>query len=541
MDRPLNSVVDFTNRKDARIVLLLLVILFSFVVLKNAWVGDDAYITFRTVENFLSGHGLTFNPLERVQTYTHPLWMFLISGVYFVTNRLLGIAFWAQLYYTVVAISVMVSVAAALVLVYGVGRSMLSGVLAITILILSKAYIDYSTSGLENPLSHLILVVFLWVYFRSGGVSLRKLFLLSLLAALAALNRPDTLLLYLPAVGYAWWQVRDRWQGALRVLLGFLPLILWELFSLFYYGSLSPNTAYAKLSTGISAGMLVKQGYFYFLNSVSLDPLTLTMIAFVILLPFLVKEWRFMPLIAGIVLYLAYILYIGGDFMSGRYFAAPLLMAAGILAVYPFRDLKAFGLLLLVTLLLGLTSPRPPVAFTESIQEFYGAVENPNDLIDEKGISDEHLYYHSRLGLIADSPDQRYPGSSFAGKKWKPGKKPASLETTGPLGIFGYVKGPDVHILDSNGLADPLISRLPVQDPEHWRIGHFKHIVPDGYLETLPNGENKIADLNLARYYDQLRLITRGALFDPERLATIIRINLGYYDPLLQAYIKAIQ
>jgi arabinofuranosyltransferase len=201
----MNSILDFTNRKDGRIVLLLLVVVFSFVVIKNAWVGDDAYITFRTVENFLSGHGLTFNPIERVQTYTHPLWMFLISGVYFLTNRLLGIGIWAQLYYTVVAISILVSIGAVLVLVFGVGRSMLSGVLAITILITSKAYIDYSTSGLENPLSHLILAIFLWIYFRSDGVSLKKLFLLSLLAALAALNRPDTLLLYLPALGFAWW------------------------------------------------------------------------------------------------------------------------------------------------------------------------------------------------------------------------------------------------------------------------------------------------------------------------------------------------
>ena len=537
----MNSIVDFDNRKDGRIVLLLLVVVFSFVIIKNAWVGDDAYITFRTVENFLSGHGLTFNPLERVQTYTHPLWMFLISGVYFVTNRLLGVAFWAQLYYSVLAISILVSIAAVLVLVFGIGRSKLSSVLAITILILSKAYIDYSTSGLENPLSHLILAVFLWVYFGSSGVSLRKLFLLSLLAALAALNRPDTLLLYLPALGFAWWRVRDKWRGLQRILLGFLPLILWELFSFFYYGSFSPNTAYAKLNTGISSGMLVKQGYFYFLNSISLDPLTLSVIAFVIFLPFLVKEWRFTPLIGGILLYLVYIIAIGGDFMSGRYFAAPLLMAAGILAVYPFRDLKAFGLLLLVVLLVGLNSPRPPIAFTDNLQEFSGAVQNPNDLIDEKGISDEHLYYHSRLGLILDSPEQRYPGSSYAGKKWKPGKKPASVETTGPLGVFGYVKGPDVHVIDSNGLADPLISRLPIQDPGHWRIGHFKHIVPDGYMETLPSGENKIADPNLARYYDALRLITRGALFDPERLATIIRFNLGYYDSLLQAYIKTIE
>jgi arabinofuranosyltransferase len=427
------------------------------------------------------------------------------------------------------------------VLVFGVGRSKLSAVLAVTILILSKAYIDYSTSGLENPLSHLILVLFLWIYFRSSGVSLNKLFLLSLLASLAALNRPDTILLYLPALAVAWWQVRNRWQGLLRILLGFLPLILWELFSLFYYGSLSPNTAYAKLNTGIGVGMLVKAGYFYFLNSISLDPLTLSVIAFVILLPFVAKAWRFLPLVVGILLYLLYITRIGGDFMSGRYFAAPLLMAAGILAVYPFKDWKAFGLILLVVLLVGLNSPRPPVAFTDSSQVASGTAQNPNDLIDEKGISDEHLYYQSRLGLIQDSPEQRYPGSSYAGKKWKPGKKPASLETTGPLGVFGYVKGPDVHVIDSNGLADPLISRLPIQDPQHWRIGHFKHIVPDGYMETLPNGENKIADANLARYYDKLRLITRGALFDPERLATIVRFNLGNYDALLQAYIKTIE
>ena len=95
------------------------------------------------------------------------------------------------------------------------------------------------------------------------------------------------------------------------------------------------------------------------------------------------------------------------------------------------------------------------------------------------------------------------------------------METTGPLGVFGYVKGPDVYVIDSNGLADPLISRLPIQDPTHWRIGHFKHIVPEGYMETLPSGENKIADPNLARYYDEVRLITRGALLDPERLATV--------------------
>jgi hypothetical protein len=46
----------------------------------RAWVSDDAYLTFRTIENFLNGYGLRWNALERVQTYTHPLWMLLMIG-----------------------------------------------------------------------------------------------------------------------------------------------------------------------------------------------------------------------------------------------------------------------------------------------------------------------------------------------------------------------------------------------------------------------------------------------------------------------------
>jgi arabinofuranosyltransferase len=45
------------------------------IALRVAWLGDDAYITLRTVENWCSGHGLRWNLVDRVQTFTHPLWM----------------------------------------------------------------------------------------------------------------------------------------------------------------------------------------------------------------------------------------------------------------------------------------------------------------------------------------------------------------------------------------------------------------------------------------------------------------------------------
>ncbi|HEY0840318.1 MAG TPA: hypothetical protein VGD74_09030 [Vulgatibacter sp.] len=53
----------------------------------QAWVVDDAYITLRSVDNFVHGLGLGWNPDERVQAFTHPLWMFCLSALYFFTRE----------------------------------------------------------------------------------------------------------------------------------------------------------------------------------------------------------------------------------------------------------------------------------------------------------------------------------------------------------------------------------------------------------------------------------------------------------------------
>gem|GEM_PF-4554271 len=76
--------------------LAIVIICFSYVYLRNAWVGDDAYITFRTIDNLLAGHGLTWNVDERVQVFTHPLWMLLMVLLRWVTG---------EFYYTVLALS----------------------------------------------------------------------------------------------------------------------------------------------------------------------------------------------------------------------------------------------------------------------------------------------------------------------------------------------------------------------------------------------------------------------------------------------------
>src|SRR5262249_30980304 len=124
---------------------------------------------------------------------------------------------------------------------------------------------------------------------------------------------------------YAW--LRAVVPPVLRYLgvvaLGFAPFLLWELFSLLYYGFPFPNTAYAKLHTGIAERTLLKQGVFYLLETVRFDPLLAASICVGFALPFLTRSPRHIALVCGGLLYVAYTVYVGGDFMAGRFFTAP--------------------------------------------------------------------------------------------------------------------------------------------------------------------------------------------------------------------------
>lgn len=61
--------------------------LLLLLILLNAWVSDNAYITFSTVFNFTQGHGPLYNIGERGQTFTNPWWMLLVSLFYRITDE----------------------------------------------------------------------------------------------------------------------------------------------------------------------------------------------------------------------------------------------------------------------------------------------------------------------------------------------------------------------------------------------------------------------------------------------------------------------
>jgi arabinofuranosyltransferase len=493
---------------------LVLVAVFGALCLRAGWLCDDAYITFRSVDNLVSGLGPTWNPGERVQVFTHPLWMLLLTAGRLVTG---------ELYYTSLALSLTLSIAVAFLVssraaTYGTGA-----VVALACLSSSKAFVDYATSGLEGPLAHLciVLVALAWL---GGGTGARSAFLLALPAGCLLATRPDGLPLILPVLALGLWERRTHWRAA---LMGLLPLLCWEMFALLYYGFPFPNTAYAKLSHGLPRGALIDQGLTYLGNSLRLDYVTLPATAAGVVLAFARRERALVALGAGVLLQLGYVVWIGGDFMSGRFLTAPLLVSVIVLSRLEWGGRSAAGLSL-AAVLLALVQPLSPLR----APTHYGAEVSPPEHVDARGVSDERAYWFHYTGLFSTSRKDDTARHVTRGYPVKHLVEDGQRVTVAhAIGFPGYFWGPDIHHLDTAGLADPLLARLPIDPDEPWRIGHFIRPLPEGYLETVQTGENHLSSPALAEYYDALSLVTRGELFSSERLATILKLNLAVRAP----------
>lgn len=518
-----------SQQKDNKFIIYALLTFYTLIVTRSAWISDDAIITFRVVENFLAGYGLGYNPFVRVQAFTHPLWMFSISFAYFI-ERLIIPSLPNALFFVTAILSILFSALTMFLLLTRISKPRILSIgLTVLTLTLSNSFIDYSTSGLENPLTHFLLVVFIILYFAESP----NLLHLSFVSSLIMLNRIDAFALIAPAILYAWWTSSQRKNNFIKVVLGFVPIILWEIFSLIYFGFPVPNTAFAKLSTGVSDGALFLQGLDYLLNSINWDPILFFTIAFAGITLYLERNWKQIFLFAGIVLYVAYVVKIGGDFMAGRFLTAPLIIATAILSNQ--LTVKRIQFVNLgVVILLGVFSLRSPL-WSSNIVLYLP--EYP--ISDRNEMTDQRMNYfgNPRKGQFNSFIENGFRddelGSQFAGSEWQfTGFQQVSIADA--LGKPGYGKGPNIYMIDNYALSDPILARLPAMS--HWYPGHFRREIPEGYIETLISDENQITDPNLSLYYSKLQILISGPIWDWNRMTEIWKFNTGQYDYLLDSY-----
>lgn len=505
--------------KSNKYILATILLILAVVLVRNAWVCDDSYITFRTVDNFTHGFGLTWNVTERVQAFTHPLWMLLLSLVYLFTS---------EIYYTSLIVSIILILGTAWLVSFRIAATFEMSLIAIFLLMISKPFIDFSVSGLENPLTHFLLALFLYFYLKKENCP-KNIFYLCLSAALITVNRLDISLLIAPALLYAYLTSENKLKSLRYAVLGFLPLIGWEIFSLIHYGFPFPNTAYAKLNTGIARADLVSQGYRYYIAGLKWSPLSVGLAVIAPLILMLKKQGKIITASLGIILYLCYILYIGGDFMSGRFFSAPFLFAVILLSQFKIKSSWVAVPILTVLFGYALIFPHTPLL---SSADFGSGIEAKRWYY---GVADERAGWYQSTGLLNQSSGQYHPNHQWVQDGLALKDSATFINRTG-IGFLGYFAGPKVHIVDGHALANPFLARLPARDKKVWRIGHFHHIIPDGYEATIQSGTNQITDSSLAKYYDKLSILTKGNIWSLSRFKEIIKFNLGDYQYLIDQF-----
>lgn len=497
--------------------------IYLLVVLRNAWVAEDAYVTFRSLDNFTHGLGLRWNAADRVQAFSHPLWLFALTPLHLALQ---------DPYAAAIVLSIALSFSAVFIGCRYIASSRGAGILVAVALTSSRAFIDYSTSGLENPLTHFLLALFFAVFVaeisREKGPSIRRLSWMSGLLGLLAVNRLDTIVLCAPSFVLAWTRCREPGRNR-AALIGLVPLLAWEATSLIYFGSFVPNTAYAKLNTGIDKLEVWAQGGVYFVDLLAQDPLSSFLLFLGVATPLALRQRQLYAAVLGLVGYLVYIVYIGGDFMSGRFFSAPFFVACVTLSQVPLT--KAAHAATAIGVVIGLSFFGPNSPFTsgpEVQQRSFGA----------SGVADERSYYYVSTGLLrwarlSPFPDNLFLSEGRRDRKLAESRHNKLVTRRVNVGFYGYASGRGVHVVDPFALGDALLARLPAAYEPRWRVGHYDRVVPRGYEQGFKTGRAQLADPKLNEYYKKIRLVTQGPVWSWARWDAIWGLMSGRYESLI--------
>jgi arabinofuranosyltransferase len=281
------------------------------------WVPDDAYISFRYALNFAEGHGLVFNPGDRVEGYSNFLWT-LILGL----GRKAGV----DIVVAAVVLSLVCAfgtILLALHLFDGIAgdvagrRTYRSHLMAVSLtLVVSLPMVYWASSGLETFAAAFFLLLGAVLHLKAEREGRQEIHAWSVIAyLLVAVLRPE-------GIGYAainavilYVRLGRRMPRSVVASL-VVSLVVFSVFLAsrsLYYGSLVPNTYWAKPSTTIGFAKPLMGGVKYLARYFMVSGLVLMLP--VCVLAFRVPSVRYtVRYLAGVLLVqLGFIIWVGGD------------------------------------------------------------------------------------------------------------------------------------------------------------------------------------------------------------------------------------
>ena len=521
------------GRSGIEKIKLITTVIFVIVITLLAWQSDDAYHAYVMAKHLVEGNGFVYNIGERATASSCPLFTLVIACGYFIFRNMFLVS---------LLICILFSTGAYIIVISNFCDNKLNVVLTFAALVLSNSFISYTTSGLENCMLYFLSALFMKEYLKNEPYKADKLFVLAILISLIAMTRMDAVLMFIPMILWVYLARRDESVSFIKAvfigLAGLSPFIVWEIFATIYYGFPFPNTAYVKLGTSIPETEYIFRGIQYFFTSLSFDPAVILVPLMAIVLIFIFKKIKYTFIISGVILYICYVFYIGGDFMVGRHYTV--LFFISVISIMYYMDnselsrgkerrLKKAYIILLSAC--GIIS----YMFRPVTDQFlFGNGKSP--------IADERGGYSQYTSLFNNAVSYLQTGNMVIRNAWNESGIDELRDYGYRSGLLIMVPGisvfynSDMYLTDLYALGDPFLSKLPAVREENWRIGHMWREAPVGYDEVVITGKNEIENKSLKEYYEVIKLITRGPVWDKNRLKAVFDINTGKYDHLLEEY-----
>ncbi len=470
---------------------------------------DDAFIAFRYISNRQMGLGYVWNgaPWLAVEGYTSFLWIVLLDAVWTVTGveppaaaNVLSLlcSFGTVVLFALFAWNLAPAVR---------GRHLLFA-LALLGLVSHRVFLTWTSSGLETALFNFLFLAWVLAAHRFAQGERRNQWLLSFLAALISLARPDGYLFVIATllIFFWWWrQSRVPMSTALMRLSPLVIVVAHILWRRWFYGEWLPNTYFAK-----SVGPLPDLGASFLAMFIIEHALWLWLLL-VAAAVIRARVWRgalrHVPrLVAGGAAGLHVLFYVvvaGGDHFEYRVLShlIPLLLLGLLWSVSRLWPRSSWSAIVMLAVL-GVSSVLPWVQWkanldydswipeiivfpiADKLPRVLGPYGRLYDRLEAEnarhGVALRHQHHkvfcRHQLSWV---PPRRQGAKMFEGEQ-----NPVVL-TTG-AGVTGW-SFPTAHVIDYYGLNDYVIARTPPLAENLRSMAHARR-PPPSYVESFrPN------------------------------------------------------
>ncbi len=447
--------------------LIVLSVVFIFICIDHKFIQDDAYISFRYIQNFTEGNGLVFNIGERVEGYTNLLWVLLLSLFVSIkfdlenTSQILSVIFGVVVLFATYYVSSLIEIKddSKQIKKSKTENADLSekwfNLIPPVLLVFTGSYIFWSISGMETTMfiSFCLLGIFFYIKERKSTAVNYKF---PLFIFLATLTRPEGMYFFgLIMIHKLFFAFREYKAAGLKeffsknniisYLVYVIPVIFYFFIRYSYYGYLFPNTYYAK--TGFSQAYL-NSGLEYFMKFFSSYLLYGVVLAAPLYL-FKKKEnfFEISLLYLLIVSFIIYVISVGGDVLKQNRFFLPVLPLIYILFA---KFLTEIYYILKNKISRGMAfAAVTAVCAVICIYYYSSQKENlDSDIRSENGLVEK----------------MKVSGAWFKNKQLKLGR-PLNLAAT-TIGAVSFFSGSQVNVIDLLGLTDKEIAHNPKLIPE---------------------------------------------------------------------------